>query len=367
MSLLIFYLVLAIGVSFLCSVLEAVLLSISDAYIALLESKGKHRLAQSLHRLKENIDQPLATILTLNTIAHTVGAAGVGAQSLRVFGSSYVALTSAVLTFLILVFSEIIPKTLGARYWRQLAPMTARILRVLIVALFPFVWLSQQITSLFAANQGGGTFSREELTAIAERGARDGVLENKELVILKNVMLLNALRARDVMTPRVVVVSLDQRSTVQAAFEQQDIMRFSRLPLYDGERENVVGYLLKSDLLLQAAMDNWSKPLSELKRDMLTVLELVNVKTMLDEMTERQEHIAMLVDEYGGLSGIVTLEDIIESLLGLEIMDEVDDIEDMQQLARSKWRQRAIRSKLFIDESQAIAFERADRVTPRSS
>ena len=366
MSLLIFYLVLAIGVSFLCSVLEAVLLSVSDAYIALQESKGHQRLSRSLHRLKENIDQPLSTILTLNTIAHTVGAAGVGAQSLALFGSAYVALTSAILTFLILVLSEIIPKTLGARYWRALAPVTARVLEVMIVVLFPFVWMSQKITNLFAAKQESGAFTREELTAIAERGARDGVLEKKELLILKNMMLLNALRARDVMTPRVVVVSLDQQRSVHSAFEQQDIMRFSRLPLYDGERENVVGYLLKSDLLLQAAMDNWTKPLSELRRNLLTVLEVVDVKTLLDEMTERQEHIAMLVDEYGGFSGIVTLEDIMETLLGLEIMDEVDDIEDMQQLARSKWRQRAVRSKLFTDESQAVAYERTDRVTQGS-
>jgi CBS domain containing-hemolysin-like protein len=366
MTLLIIYLALAIGVSFLCSILEAVLLSVSDGYIALLESEGRHRLAGSLRRLKQDIDQPLATILTLNTIAHTVGAAGVGAQSLLLFGDAYVALTSAILTFLILVFSEIIPKTIGARYWRQLAPGTARLLRFMIIGLYPFVVMSRWITGLFAGNKDSGGVSREELTAIAERGQKDGVLEKKEFIVLKNVMLLNSLRARDVMTPRVVVQTLDQNQSVATAFEQQDIMRFSRLPLYQGERENLVGYLLKADLLLHAARDHWDKPLSELKRELLTVLEVVDVKTLLDEMTLRQEHIAMLVDEYGGFAGIVTLEDIIETLLGLEIMDEVDDIEDMQQLARSKWRERAVRSKL-LPEDELVVSSNADRVTSRSS
>lgn len=362
MTLLIFYLLLAIGVSFLCSVLEAVLLSVSDSYIAVLERKGR-RDGNILRELKSNIDRPLATILSLNTIAHTVGAAGVGAQALIVFGSAYVAVTSAVLTILILVFSEIIPKTLGARYWRRLAPMTGRVLRVFIVALYPFVWLSQKITRLLAADHKAETVSREELTAMAERGAEHGALEHKELLIFKNMMLLQSLRARDVMTPRTVVVSLDHALTVKHVFEDSERLRFSRLPIYNQDREDILGYVLKTDLLTQAACGNWEMMLSEFKRDILIMPEMLDVKAILNEMTTRQEHIASLVDEYGGFSGIVTLEDIVETLLGLEIMDEFDAIEDMQQLARQKWKERAIRSNLIVDEATITGTDGEDRIT----
>ncbi len=350
MLLLFLYLMLAIGVSFLCSVLEAVLLSVSDSYIAVLEGEG-NKDGRLLRELKQDIDRPLSTILSLNTIAHTVGAAGVGAQALVVFGSGYVAVTSAVLTLLILVFSEIIPKTLGAKYWRRLAPVTARLLKLLIVALYPFVWMSQKITRLIARDQEAHTFTREELAAIAERGAKDGVLEQKEFMIFKNMLLLKSLKAKDVMTPRTVVESLHQDQTIRTIFDETNALRFSRLPIYNQDNEDIVGYILTSDLLTQAAHGKWDKPLIELKRDILVMPEIITVKEVFEILTSKQEHIASLVDEYGGFAGIVTLEDVVETLLGMEIMDEFDTVDDMQQLARHKWLERALRLQL-IDQDK---------------
>jgi len=361
MLLLFFYLALAIGVSFLCSVLEAVLLSVSDSYIAVLEGEGSKD-GKLLRQLKKDIDRPLSTILTLNTIAHTVGAAGVGAQALLVFGSGYVALTSAVLTILILVFSEIIPKTLGAKFWRRLAPATGHILKFLIFVLYPFVWLSQKITGLITREKEVHAYTRDELTAIAERGAKEGVLEHKEFMIFKNMLLLKSLHAKDVMTPRTVVESLHQEQTIKAIFHETDALRFSRLPIYNQDREDIVGYILSSDLLTQAAHGNWDKKLIELKREILVMPEVISVKKVFETLTSKQEHIASLVDEYGGFAGIVTLEDVVETLLGLEIMDEFDTVDDMQQLARQKWMERALRLKLIDQEKIKVMQGGLDKV-----
>ncbi|MGD8427167.1 MAG: hemolysin family protein [Balneolaceae bacterium] len=335
-----FYLLLAIGVSFLCSMLEAVLLSVSHSYIAVLERKGL-KTGKLLSYYKDDIDRPLSAILSLNTIAHTVGAAGVGAQSQNVFGNAYVALSSAVLTFLILVLSEIIPKTIGATYWRNLAPFAARTLHVLMFLLRPFVLLSQAITQLLSNERTVSGLSREEFEALADLGVREGIFEEEESRIFKNLIRFNSLRVKDIMTPRIVVVGFDQELTIGEISDKIEQLHFSRLPVYGSERDEITGYVLKNDLLLMMARGQTETMLKELKRDILIVPELSPLQDFFERLMKQQEHIAVVVDEYGGFAGVVTMEDLVETLLGMEIIDEVDNIEDMQEMARKEWIKRA--------------------------
>lgn len=340
MGLLILYVALAIGVSFLCSIMEAVLLSVTPSYTAALEQED-HPIGERLHQLKENVDRPLAAILSLNTIAHTVGAAGAGAQGAIVFGEAYLGVISAVLTLLILVFSEIIPKTLGAVYWRQLAPAVARLLVPTIWSMWPLVKLSQGLTRLLARGQERASFSREEFTAMAELGEEEGVFEEKESRILRNLFRFNSLRVKDVMTPRTVVFDLPEHNTVGDVVEEHDEFRFSRIPVYDDDRDDVTGYVLKDEILLKAAQEEHDTPLSGFAREMLVVRDSLPLPDLLERMLDKLEHIALVVDEYGGVEGIVSMEDVVETLLGLEIVDEADSVEDMQALARRQWFKRA--------------------------
>lgn len=357
MSLLFAYLALAIGVSFLCSMLEAVLLSVSQSYIGVLKSKGR-KSGKLLRRMKDNIDRPLSAILTLNTIAHTVGAAGVGAQAQIVFGSGYVGITSAILTLMILFFSEIIPKTLGATYWRKLAPVSARILNWMIWTLYPFVQLSMLITRLLRGDEGP-TFSREEFSAMADRGFEEGIFEQEESDILKNLVRFKSLRVKDIMTPRIVVVGFSEEKTVADVFDQLDELHFSRLPLHEKTEDEITGYLLKNDLLIALANNEEDKKLKEFKRDILILPETISLQDLFERLLESQEHIAAVVDEYGGFSGVVTMEDLVETLLGMEIVDEVDAIDDMQKLARQKWMERARRLGIVDEESEKSKFDSA--------
>lgn len=349
MGLLLFYLMLAIGVSFLCSILEAVLLSITPAYIAVLEEK-KLRSGTLLRMLKENIDRPLSAILSLNTIAHTVGAAGVGAQAQVVYGNEYVSIISAVLTLLILVFSEIIPKTLGANYWKKLAPFSARTTQVLIIITYPLVILSQGITKLLSSNEQQPSMSREEFSAMADRGFEEGVFEEGESNIFKNLIRFNSLRIKDIMTPRIVVVKFPEGKTISEVLDSEEELRVSRLPVYSENEEDITGYVLKNDLYLNLSKNRGDLALKDIKREVLFMPESVSLKTLFERLLEKQEHIAIVVDEYGGFSGIVTMEDVVETLLGMEIVDELDSIEDMQNLARQKWRERAKRLGIVLPE-----------------
>ncbi|MEX1082640.1 MAG: hemolysin family protein [Halofilum sp. (in: g-proteobacteria)] len=351
MTLLFFYLALALGVSFLCSILEAVLLSITPSYISMHEQRGS-RAGHHLRRLKGDIDRPLAALLSLNTVAHTVGAAGVGAQAHVVFGSGYVAITSAVLTLLILVISEIIPKTIGASYWRELAPAAAVMLRGMVVGLYPLVALSMTITRLLA-RESNTTFSREEFGAMAEQGAQEGVFHDEESRIFRNLLRFGSLHARDILTPRVVMTALSEDDTVSQAYERLRIRRFSRLPVYREESENITGFVLLNDILLAVAEDRHDQTLTELRRDIYKVPDSLSLFALFRGLLERREHMALVVDEYGGVVGLATLEDIVETLLGLEIMDERDRIEDMRKLARRRWHQRA-RALGLIDEDSDL-------------
>ncbi|WDI31292.1 hemolysin family protein [Hyphococcus flavus] len=340
MTLLIFYLLLAILVSFFCSISEAVILSVRPSYVATLERKGA-RGAKSLKRLRGNLDRPLAAILTANTIAHTVGAAGVGAQSAIVFGSAYVGVTSAVLTLLILVFSEIIPKTLGATHWRGLAPVMAPMIELLTNMLLPFVWLSERLTRLMSrSGKKVFTFSRDEIEAMAEIGEKEGLLQAKEQKIVSNLMRLQRLSARDIMTPRAVIFSAPASMTVQTYFSDHATKQFSRIPIYGSNTDDVTGFVLRADLLMAQAKDEFDRPLSDFRRDCLALLDNFSASDVFDKLMHEKSHIAILVDEYGTLQGLVTLEDVVETLIGLEITDEFDKVEDMQALARKRWRQR---------------------------
>lgn len=340
MTLLLIFLFLAIGVSFFCSIAEAVLLSVRPSYVTALEIKRK-RGAGTLARLRENLNRPLAAILTANTIAHTVGAAGVGAQTAIVFGNEYLGVASAILTILVLVLSEIIPKTLGATYWQSLAPTMGVLILWLTRTLFPIVLLSERLTRLFArSGTRARAFSRDEMQAMAEIGSQEGTLNVREHKIINNLMKLTRLSVRDIMTPRPVVFSAPGHMKVQDFFAAHADKPFSRIPIQDGAADEITTYVLKSDLLIAQAKDDFDVLLSDFKREFLILPDAATASDAFDRLMQEKSHIALVVDEYGTPQGIVTLEDVIETLMGLEITDELDKVEDMQALARKRWRKR---------------------------
>jgi len=351
MGLLIFYLLLAIGFSFLCSVLEAVILSVTPSYVKVKVDKGSSG-ARLLKSLKDNIDRPLSAILTLNTIAHTVGAAGVGAQAVAVFGEMYFGLISAVLTILILIFSEVIPKTIGARYWRQLALPSARIIKILIYVLYPLVYVSDLLTKLIVRKKKTETVTREEIEVLTNIGAREGVFEEGESKLIHNILHLKSVKVRDILTPRTVVMAANQEMVLSEFRLNKEFSQFSRIPIYERTIEDCTSYILKNDVLENLADDKDSKKLKEIKRKIIIVPENLSIDKLFEKLLIGKEHIAMVVDEYGGFEGIVTQEDIIETILGLEIQDETDEEIDMQKLAREKWKIRAKRMNwdLFQEE-----------------
>lgn len=340
MTLLFLYLFLAVGVSFLCSILEAALLSVPASHLALMKERGS-KAGRKLHRLKREIDRPLAAILSLNTVAHTFGAAGVGAQSLALFGHAWVAITSAVVTLLILIFSEIIPKTLGATYSKQLAGFTAYTCEILIILTWPLVVLSQFLTRLLARKKQGPTLSREEFQLLARTGHREGVFREEEFNIFLNLFRFSAIRVKDIMTPRVAVMRFQQDRTLSQVIEQHEDIAFSRVPVFAESDEDIQGYVLKSEIMLELARGHGDRQLSELKRDVLFVPEFIDLRALFSQILADREHFAVVVDEYGGLAGVITLEDVIETLLGLEIVDESDTTEDLRDSARRRWVERA--------------------------
>lgn len=351
MFLLIVYVLIALGFSFLCSIAESVILSVSKPYISLLEREGNGAGAV-LRKLKDDINAPLAAILTLNTVAHTAGAAGAGAQAAAVFGSQYVGVISAILTLLILVFSEIIPKTLGAVYWRQLAPATGYTVRFMVWVLYPFVKMSEWLTRGLSHGPTLTGFSREEFAVMAELGRAEGQLEERESNILRNLFFtLRDQSVREVMTPRTVVYSLSQDDTVADTYEDVEKSRFSRIPIYERrDPDCVVGFVLKQELLLAQAKGGGGDKLSKFRRDMLMLPETATIYQAFQKMLARRVQISAVLDEYGSLEGLVTLEDLLETLLGEEIVDEADKTPDRQQLAKRLWRWRSKRYGLKVDE-----------------
>ncbi len=334
---LVFFAVVAISFSFLCSIAEAVLLSVSPSYIAInIERRSKS--ARLLERLKANIDRPLSAILSLNTIAHTVGAAGVGAQAAGIWGQQAVGWASAAMTLLILLLSEIIPKTIGAVYWRELAPVTATFVQWLIWLLYPLVWFSELMTRLIAGDKQD-IITREEVAAMAQLSAEDGELAADESRILANLFRLRSLTVEDIMTPRTVVIAFPQQMTVGQVVDSPNALPVSRIPIYGDSIDSITGFVLKPDILL-AAHENRETPLVELRRDLRTVEASAPLTKLLDVLLNERAHIALVIDRYGGTDGLVTLEDLLETLLGMEIIDEADAAADMQRLARQQWKKR---------------------------
>jgi CBS domain containing-hemolysin-like protein len=344
MTLLVIYLLIAIGASFLCSVLEAVLLSVSHGYV---ESQltARPRRARVLKEVKTNLDESLSSILILNTFAHTMGAAGVGAQAVSVFGPKWETLVAVLLTLAILYFSEIIPKTLGARFWKQLALPSAMVIKWLIKLLFPLVWLSSKLTSLFSPGDPAGLVSREELAALAKLGAQHGTLGPQESELMENILQIRHNRTREILTPRTVVYALDASLSVGQALAELSTVPFTRLPVYESDLDTILGMVLRRRLHEAARAGGEESPLSEYVTPFHRVSEELPVLRLLDLFIKRREHMFLVEDEYGQTAGIVTLEDAIETLLGREIMDESDTVEDMQELARSKYRGRLRESR----------------------
>jgi CBS domain containing-hemolysin-like protein len=336
---------LALSISFLCSIMEAVLLSVSPSFVARKEQEGQW-IGPKLRKFKDHVDQPLAAILSLNTIAHTVGAAGAGAQAAAVFGDAYIGVISAVLTFLILVVSEIIPKTLGAAYWRQLSPFVVRALEVTIWSMWPLVKLADILTRMLTKGKEKGKVHREEFIALAELGAKQGVFHKYESRILNNLFCFREVRTRDIMTPRTVLFALSENLAVEETLSQHAHLPFSRIPLYGENLDSMTGFTLKSEIL-QAGQEKGAARLSELSRPLVVVPGDLPLHSLFERLMNEKAHIALVVDGYGGTEGVVTMEDFIETLLGLEIVDEVDTVEDMQAMAREQWRRRARTSGLI--------------------
>ncbi len=360
--LLISYVLLALVFSFICSVAEAVLLSVTPSYIADLQKKEPKK-AALLKRLKQdNVDQSLAAILTLNTIAHTVGAIGSGAKATAVFGSAWFGLFSAVMTLMILFLSEIIPKTLGAVYWRKLAGITAIFVRGLIFALYPLIVVSEKLTKLIAPEKGHHVFIRDEFVAMAGIGERAGHINERESRIIRNLFRFQALRARDIMTPRTVIFGLRQDMTVAEVLDDHAKSPFSRIPLYRTDLDDITGFTMKDDMLLSKAEGHGEAKLETLKREIMTVAEVMSLSDLLEFFLDHRQHIAIVVGEYGGTEGLVTLEDVVETLLGMEIVDEMDKVKDMQALARQQWAKRARAMGLEVDASKPVRAEQSASV-----
>ncbi len=349
MTLLVVYVALALGVSFLCSIMEAVLLSVTPSFVARME-KERGLVGRKLAAMKRDIDRPLAAILSLNTIAHTVGAAGAGAQAAVVFGNAYVAVASAILTFLILVLSEIIPKTLGALYWRGLTPAVVRILVPTIWTMWPLVKMAEGITLLLTRGRKKETMHRDEFQALADVGVREGVLQERESHMMRSLLRFADLSAADIMTPRTVVFALPAEKSVSEVLSQYQEIGFSRIPVFSDDVDSVEGFVLKSDVLLYAARGEGDTPLRSIMQPLEAVPGSIGLQDLFERLVEGRAHMAIVVDEYGGTAGLVTLEDVVETLLGLEIMDEVDTVADMQRLAREKWVKRARRMGIAIED-----------------
>lgn len=336
--------------SFLCSVAEAVVLSISPSFIANLKQQGS-RGAALVDKTKTDIDRTLAAILTLNTIAHTVGAGGAGAEAAAYFGQQYVGAAMAILTLLILFLSEIIPKTIGAVYWRTLAIPTGHFVWGLTWILYPLIYLSELLTGLFTKGQSIHRISRDEFTALADLGAEHGHIDPEESRILKNLFRFPSLRATDIMTPRTVVFALQQDLTVHETLEKPSEIGFSRIPIFGENRDDVTGFVLKTDLLLSKSQSDGKARLRDIKRKLCAVKGDTSLSQLLERMLDQRDHILLVVDDYGGMEGVVTLEDVVETLIGIEIVDEADKDIDMRILARRKWEERMAQIGVDVQSS----------------
>lgn len=353
MTLLIVYGLLSIAFSFLCSILEAVLLSVTPTFITVKIKEGKSY-ANSLKKLKEDIDKPLISILTINTVAHTVGAIMVGVQAEKTFGSgnNAVGIVSAIMTILILVLSEIIPKSIGANYWKNLANFATK---AIIALMFPLritgsLWLLQLTTRIVGKNDHQTNVSREDIHAMADIAHEEGVFQETESQVIKNIIDFEKILAKDIMTPRTVVKTAPEQMKIRDFYDKNPRLKFSRIPIYKHSHDDISGYFLKDELFESIIDGKGDEALQTIAREIYITNRDMPIKTLFDKLIEKQEHIALVVDEFGSVSGIVSQEDIIETLLGFEIVDESDSHEDLQVLARKLWKLRAKRNGILDDE-----------------
>lgn len=337
--LLITFILITLVVSFTCSMMETVLLSVTGPFIEAKAAEGKD--VHLLRKIKQHTDKSLSGILSLNTIANTIGSAGVGVQATKVFGDAYFGIASAALTFLILVFGEIVPKTIGTTYWRQLAIPVGYIINVIRYLMYPLIFFSQFLTRIFSKNKNPNAVSREEVVALAGIGSKEGVFEETESAVIQNIIHLKDKKVRDIMTPRTVICSVSEETTVKDFLERDEFLQHSRIPVYATSPDNITGYILKMNALENFAQNNGQIKLKSLKREITIYYENFSVSGLLEQLMQRKEHIALVVDEYGSVAGIATMEDVIETLLGLEIIDEHDKEIDMQQHAKMKWEERS--------------------------
>ena len=339
MALLLAYLFLALFVSFTCSIMESVLLSTPSSFLIVKQEAG-NKWADTFLNLKNNIDKPLSAILSLNTVAHTIGAAGVGAQAVKIWGEASFGIVSAILTILILIITEIIPKTIGARFWRKLAVVSTFTIRVMMVITYPLVVMSAVLTKIFTNRKEEKTVSREEIAALASIGADEGVFTESEFKIIHNILKLKRIKVTQIMTPRVVVVIADENISLNEFLKNKDYLKFSRIPVFSGNDENITGYVFRQTVFENLAEDKHELLLKDIKREIVIAPNAIELFSLWEKLLEQKEHIALIVDEYGGMDGIVTMEDIIETVLGFEILDEKDTITDMQKYARERWKLR---------------------------
>lgn len=337
MFFLLFFIILSIGVSFLCSLLESVFLSTSSAYIdvAVLEKKKSGLI---LFKLQANTDKALAAILTLNTVANTIGAVGIGAQISKMYGNQFVAFGSVVLTLVILFIAEIIPKTLGAANWKRLAPLCSYITSALIYILFPLVFIIGKIQKVL--NPIKNTITREEMIATASISAKEGEIKIQESQVIANLLSLENIMVSEIMTPRTVLKSFEESETVINILKKENKLRFSRIPIYKNNLDNITGLLHKYDLLHASSDDKDNLQMKKLMKPIHIIPEHTPVSAALDQFIKKREHLFLVVDEYGSTAGIVTLEDTIETLLGVEIVDELDPVQDMRELASEQWKEK---------------------------
>jgi CBS domain containing-hemolysin-like protein len=339
MTLLLIYLFIALFTSFVCSIMEAVLLSTPVSFLKSKMELGDKN-AETMLELKSDIDKPLSAILSLNTVAHTVGAAGVGAQATIVFGEAYFGLVSAILTILILVVTEIIPKTVGANYSKELIGISAKVIKGMVILTYPLVWLSSLVTKMLAREKSELTTSREEISALASIGTQEGIFADKENKIIQNLIKLKSLKIKEVMTPRIVVVTANEEMTLEEFLKNKEFLHFSRIPIFQENKDNITGYVFRELVFEKLAEDQFNLKLKDIKREIIQFPESMTLFDAWDEMLQKKEHISLIIDEYGGMDGITTLEDIIESLLGFEIVDEKDQVEDMQKYAIKRWQEK---------------------------
>jgi len=337
MELLLLYFSLAVGISFVCSILESVLLSVNMAYISVLE-KERPKVGVLLRSHKTSINKSLASILILNTIANTLGAAAVGAQAESVYGLGAVVYVSIILTFAILFLSEIIPKTIGAVYWKSLAPLSAYIIQFFIIITYPIILMTLFVTNRISKGEDSTSLSKEELIQSTLHSEDEGVLGEQESDVIENILLLDTIKIRDILTPRTVVFALDGSRTIADIIENEPaIFKFSRIPIYNENIENITGVVMTKKIFKQALKDD-SVLLSSIQKDIFRISENIPVSKVLALFIKKKDHIFLVLDNYDQTEGIVTLEDCVETILGVEIVDESDSDADMREVAKQKMR-----------------------------